>query len=62
MPLPAHTSHPSQLVCDHESCSNIEQESKRAIQLGDCMKLFTETERLSKEDAWLVHTLPVWYQ
>jgi len=42
----------AQLVRDHESCSNTEQESKRAIQLGDCMKLFTETERLSKDDAW----------
>ena len=31
----------SQLVLDHD-----EQENKKAIQLGDCMKLFTETKKL----------------
>jgi len=54
--------HPTQLVHDLESCNNTEQESKRAIHLGDCMQLFTATERLSKKDAWLVHTLTVWHQ
>ena len=42
----------SQLVLDHD-----EQENKKAIQLGDCMKLFTETKKLDEEDPWLVHVL-----
>ena len=45
-----------QLVRDHESCNDREQESKKSIQLGDCIKLFTDKEKLSKDDAWLVCT------
>ena len=47
-----HNIYYSQLVLDHD-----EQENKKAIQLGDCMKLFTETKRLDEEDPWLVHIL-----
>ena len=41
-----------QKVEEHESCHESAADQKKNIHLRDCIKLFTEKETLSIDDAW----------
>ena len=46
-----------QKIKEHSSCGDNPADKKKNIHLRDCLKLFTEKETLSKDDAWYMFPL-----